>query len=103
MLLFVQEGTAERLLQAQDWHLLKTITSPGVTDDAHQAYVADLSRPGRLTAGWVSSPCHAATCMPDALSLPASWQHTLVIVHVQRGERNDVVPVSAVQVTECPS
>ena len=51
MLLFVQEGTAERLLQAQDWRLFKAITSPGVTDDAHQAYVADLSRPGRLTAG----------------------------------------------------
>ena len=51
MLLFVQEGTAERLLQAQDWHLLKAITSPGVTDEAHQAYIADLSRPGRLTAG----------------------------------------------------
>ena len=51
MLLFVQEGTAERLLQAQDWQLLKAITSPGVTDDALQAYVTDLSRPGRLTAG----------------------------------------------------
>ncbi len=51
MLLFVQEGTAERLLQAQDWQLLKAITSPGVPDDALQAYVTDLSRPGRLTAG----------------------------------------------------
>ena len=51
MLLFVQEGTAERLLQAHDWRLFKAITSPGVTDDAHQAYITDLSRPGRLTAG----------------------------------------------------
>ena len=51
MLLFVQEGIAEKLLQADDWRLLKAIISPGVTEAAHKAYIADLSRPGRLTAG----------------------------------------------------
>ena len=51
MLLFVQEGTAEKLLQADDWRLMKAITSPGVSDAAHQEYVKHLSRPGRLTAG----------------------------------------------------
>lgn len=51
MMLFVQEGTAEKLLQADDWRLFKAITSPGVTDEAHRDYVTDLSRPGRLTAG----------------------------------------------------
>lgn len=52
MLLFVQEGTAEKLLQADDWRLLKAITFPGVSDATHQAIIADLSRPGRLTAGY---------------------------------------------------
>ena len=51
MLLFVQEGTAEKLLQADDWRLFKAITSPGVSHAAHQEYIKDLSRPGRLTAG----------------------------------------------------
>ena len=51
MLLFVQEGKAEQLLQADDWRLFKAITSPGVPEVAHKAYIADLSRPGRLTAG----------------------------------------------------
>jgi hypothetical protein len=51
MLLFVQEGVAEKLLQADDWRLMRAITSPGVSDAVHQDYIKDLSRPGRLTAG----------------------------------------------------
>jgi pimeloyl-ACP methyl ester carboxylesterase len=46
-ILFQFEGTAEELLRQEDWYLFRELFRGGDPD----AYVADLARPGALTAG----------------------------------------------------
>jgi pimeloyl-ACP methyl ester carboxylesterase len=57
MLLFQFEGVAEELIQQDDWRLFREWTREA-TDV--EEYIADLSRPGRLTAGlnWYRANAH---------------------------------------------
>jgi len=65
-LLFQFEGTAEKLLQQDDWYLLKELAQ-GAGDQEH--YMAEFSKPGALTAAlnW-----YRANISPHRLLTPPS-------------------------------
>jgi pimeloyl-ACP methyl ester carboxylesterase len=77
-LLFLFEGTAEELLQKDDWYLLReTLQGRG---DVEQ-YIADLSEPGALTAGlnWYRANLPAARLLGPPPELPPVQAPTLGI------------------------
>ena len=77
-LLFLFEGTAEELLQKDDWYLLReTLQGRG---DVEQ-YIADLSEPGALTAGlnWYRANLPVARLLGPPPELPAVQAPTLGI------------------------
>jgi pimeloyl-ACP methyl ester carboxylesterase len=77
-LLFLFEGTAERLLQQDGWYLLRELLQ-GAGD--FDRYVADLSRPGRLTAGlnWYRANLPVERFLGPPPPLPAIQAPTLGI------------------------
>jgi pimeloyl-ACP methyl ester carboxylesterase len=77
-LLFLFEGTAEELLQKDDWYLLReTLQGRG---DVEQ-YIADLSEPGALTAGlnWYRANLPADRLLGPPPELPPVQAPTLGI------------------------
>jgi pimeloyl-ACP methyl ester carboxylesterase len=68
MLLFQFEGVAEEVFQRHDWALLRAMFKGGDLD----RYVADLSRPGALTAGlnWYRANMPPSLLMSDPLPFP---------------------------------
>jgi pimeloyl-ACP methyl ester carboxylesterase len=69
MLLFQFEGVAEELLRRDDWALLRTsLRGNGDLD----SYIADLSRPGALTAAlnWYRAGAHPSGELGDRRDLP---------------------------------
>lgn len=77
-LLFLFEGTAEELLQKDDWYLFReTLQGRG---DVEQ-YIAELSEPGALTAGlnWYRANLPAGQLLGSSLQLPPVQAPTLGI------------------------
>jgi pimeloyl-ACP methyl ester carboxylesterase len=77
-LLFQFEGVAEELLSRDDWRLFRDwLRGDGDVD----RYVADLSRPGALTAGlsWYRANVHPARQLESRPPLPAVGAPTLGI------------------------
>jgi pimeloyl-ACP methyl ester carboxylesterase len=68
MLLFQFEGVAEEAFQRHDWALLRQMFASGDVD----RYVADLSRPGALTAGlnWYRANMPPALLLADPVPFP---------------------------------
>ena len=88
-LFFQFEGVAEASLQADDWALLRTLTRG---DGDIERYIADLSRPGALTASLNWYRANLAPRMPgQRLELPPVTAPTLGIWstrdHYLDGER----------------
>jgi pimeloyl-ACP methyl ester carboxylesterase len=75
-LLFQFEGVAEALLTRDDWRLFREWLRE---DGDVERYVADLSRPGALTAGlnWYRANLHPARQLEPRPSLPAVAAPTL--------------------------
>jgi pimeloyl-ACP methyl ester carboxylesterase len=69
MLLFQFEGVAEEAFQRHDWRLLRAMFADGDVD----RYIADLSRPGALTAGlnWYRANMPPSLLMADPVPFPA--------------------------------
>ncbi|MDP9325866.1 MAG: alpha/beta fold hydrolase [Candidatus Dormibacteraeota bacterium] len=68
MLLFQFQGVAEEAFQRHDWKLLRAMFADGDVD----RYVADLSRPGALTAGlnWYRANMPPSLLMADPVPFP---------------------------------
>ncbi len=77
-LLFLFEGTAEELLQKDDWYLFRELLQG--RGDLEQ-YIADLSEPGALTAGlnWYRANLPVEQLLGPALELPMVQAPTLGI------------------------
>ena len=77
-LLFLFEGTAEELLQRDDWYLTRELLQ-GQGDI--QQYIADLSEPGALTAGlnWYRANLPVGRLLEPAAQLPPVQSPTLGI------------------------
>jgi pimeloyl-ACP methyl ester carboxylesterase len=78
MLLFEFEGVAEELLSRDDWRLLRE----WLRDEGDiERYVADLSRPGALTAGlsWYRANLHPARQLEPRRPVPRVAAPTLGI------------------------
>jgi pimeloyl-ACP methyl ester carboxylesterase len=78
MLLFQFEGVAEELLQRDDWKLFREWLRE---DGDVERYIADLSRPGALTAGlsWYRANLHPKRQLEPRPTLPAVQAPTLGI------------------------
>jgi pimeloyl-ACP methyl ester carboxylesterase len=78
MLLFQFEGVAEQLLMRDDWRLFREWLRE---DGDVERYIADLSRPGALTAGlsWYRANLHPARQLEQRPTLPPVQAPTLGI------------------------